>query len=87
MCETRGLRGHRRQDQGFGAESCQPARLAVDVRQLRAADVVMVEDGVRRTRDDTETMLFQDRFHLVAPVGQKARRAGLDRSLANRRGL
>jgi len=71
-------RRHRRQDQCFGTKRRQPAGVAIDVCKLRAADFVVVQDGVRRARHHSEPMTLEYGFRLVAPVRQKAWRSSLD---------
>src|SRR5712692_5943728 len=61
--------------------------MAVDVRELRAADVVMVKDRAHLAGDQAEAMPFQERLGLVAAVGKKARRPRRDRAFAHGRRL
>jgi hypothetical protein len=61
--------------------------VAVDVCQLDATDVVMVEDGVDLAGYDPESMAPEERPGLVAAVRKEARRPGGDRALAHRRGF
>jgi hypothetical protein len=61
--------------------------VAVDVGQLGAADVVMVEDGVDLAGHHAEPVAPQERLGLIAPVGKEARRSSCDRGLADRRGF
>jgi len=46
-----------------------------------------MEDGVDLAGHHAETVAFQQRLGLIAPVGKEARRTGCDRSLANRGGF
>jgi hypothetical protein len=43
--------------------------VAIENRQLRTADVVVMQDGLRRARDDSKVVAFQHRFGEVAAVG------------------
>ena len=83
---SRSLR-YRRKDQGLGAEGGEPLRVAVDVSELCAADVVVVEDGVHLSSDKAQPVALEQRFGLVAAIWQKSRRPRRDRAFAHRRGL
>jgi hypothetical protein len=61
--------------------------VAVDVRELRAAYVVVMQDGVCGARHHSKAMAPEYRFSFVAAVGQKARWSGFDCAFADRRGF
>jgi len=57
--------------------------MAVDVGELSAPNVVVMKDGVYLARDQAEAVPFEQRFGLVAPIGQESRRPGCDRTFAH----
>src|SRR5207249_3960972 len=70
-----------------GADGGQPVGVAIDVRQLRSADVVVVEDGVHLSGDDPEAVATEHRAGVIAAVGKKSGRPRGDRALADGRRL
>src|ERR1700682_6026986 len=72
-------------DERVGPEGGQPLRVTVDVRELLAADVVVMKNGVDLTRHDAHAMTPKQWLGLIAPVRKEAGRAGGDRAFTHRR--
>ena len=57
--------------------------MAVDVRELRSTDRVMVKDGVHLAGHDLHVVAAQQRLGLVAAIRQKPRRTRGDRAFTD----
>ncbi len=81
---ARAARSDRGQHERLAADRREPTGVTIDVRELRAANVMVMEDRMRLTGYDPHPMAPDQELGLVASIGEESGRPGLDRRHAKR---